>query len=183
MLVLPAVARTAGQCSWLEKIRKRMSLHKPLQIPPLGQFVSDILGPPPIPNTKQSMLAMRLMSTLRQKKLRFGSSGKAPDLAINQQANARGRALFAMLPPTRRSVKRPMLFHAIPESGLVDRVLRWSKRQERLTKERLIVAVVVELRAAAIAPVHDLVADAGDKSSRCASPDRRYCCERVKCKY
>jgi hypothetical protein len=108
MLVLPAVARTAGQCSWLEKIRKRMSLHKPLQIPPLGQFVSDILGHPPIPNTKQSMLAMRLMSTLRQKKLRFGSSGKAPDLAIDRHANSRGRALFPMLPPPRRPLQFPL---------------------------------------------------------------------------
>jgi|SRR6516164_627964 len=183
MLVLPAAAQMPGQSSEPQKIRKRMSLHKPLQIPFLGQFVSDMLGHPPNPEYEAVNSCHPSHVNFETKKLRLGSSGKAPDLAINQQANARGRALFAMLPPTRRSVKRPMLFHAIPESGLVDRVLRWSKRQERLTKERLIVAVVVELRAAAIAPVHDLVADAGDKSSRCASPDRRYCCERVKCKY
>ena len=107
--VLPAAAQAAGQSSEPEKIRKRMSLHKLFHIRCLGQFVSDMLGHPPIPNTKLSMLAMYLMSTWRQKKFRFRSTGKAPDLAINLHANDRGPTLFAMLPPTRRCVKRPLL--------------------------------------------------------------------------
>src|SRR6516164_11584565 len=67
VLVLPAVAQTAGQSCMPEKTRKRMSLHKPLRIPFLGQFVSDMLGHPPIPEAKQSTPAIHLMSTLRQK--------------------------------------------------------------------------------------------------------------------
>src|SRR6516164_736744 len=66
--LLPAAAQMGVQCSGFEKIRKRMSLHKPVPIPTLRQFVSNMLGHPPIPNTKYSMLAMHLMSTCRQKK-------------------------------------------------------------------------------------------------------------------
>ena len=68
MLVLQAAAQTAGQSSKPEKVRKRMSLHKPLRIPFLGQFVSGMLGhPPPIPKAKQSTPGIDLMSTCRQK--------------------------------------------------------------------------------------------------------------------
>ena len=67
MLVFPLAARMAGQCSKPEKIRKRMSFHKPSQIRCLRQFVSDMLAHPSIPKAKESTLANHLMSTCRQK--------------------------------------------------------------------------------------------------------------------
>jgi len=50
-------------------------------------------------------------------------------------------------------------------------------------KEGLVVGVLVEHCAAAIASVHDVVADAGDKSSRSAWHDRQYSGEPVKRQY
>src|SRR6516164_7177500 len=47
-------------------------------------------------------------------------------------------------------------------------------------KEVLVIGVLVEYRAAAIAPVHDVVADAADRSSRSAWHDRQYSCEPAK---
>jgi hypothetical protein len=50
-------------------------------------------------------------------------------------------------------------------------------------KEGLVVAVLLEHRAAAIATVHDVVADAADRSSRSAWHDRQYSREPAKRQY
>jgi len=50
-------------------------------------------------------------------------------------------------------------------------------------KEGLVVGVLVEHRAAAIAPVPDVVADAADRSSRSAWHDRQHRCKPAKCQY
>ena len=50
-------------------------------------------------------------------------------------------------------------------------------------KEGLVVAVFVEQRAAAVAPVHDVVADAADRSSRSTRHNRQHRCKPAKCQY
>ena len=49
--------------------------------------------------------------------------------------------------------------------------------------EGLVVAVLVEYRAAAVATVHDVVADAADRSSRSTWHDRQHRYEPAKCQY
>jgi len=67
VLVLLSAADTAGQCSKPEKKRKRMSLHKPLRIPFLRQFVSDMLAHPPI-RKRKSQLPRSISCQLSDKK-------------------------------------------------------------------------------------------------------------------